>query len=140
VTTLLFRYFMFLRYFFSNSFLLVRTNLHLFLATPAFWGSTTWCTYKILYKSWCYPCSPHQQRPFIFIYIISLTHRGASTSILMSAISDIDIDICYSYVGDNYVGLNTVIRILTSEFILISDIKEKNYASEWIRTRVQQND
>ncbi len=36
-------------------------------------------------------------------------HRWASTSILMSAISDIDI--CYSDIGDKYVGLKTVIPI-----------------------------
>ncbi len=36
-------------------------------------------------------------------------HRWALTSILMSAISDIDI--CYSDIGDKYVGLKTVIPI-----------------------------
>jgi hypothetical protein len=41
----------------------------------------------------------------------------------MSAISDIDI--CYSDIGDKYVGLKIVIPISTSEFILISGIEEK---------------
>jgi hypothetical protein len=41
----------------------------------------------------------------------------------MSAISDIDI--FYSDIGDKYVGLKNVVPILTSEFILISDIEEK---------------
>ncbi len=40
---------------------------------------------------------------------ISLMHRWASTSISMSAISDIDI--CYSDIGDKYVGLKNVIPI-----------------------------
>jgi hypothetical protein len=40
----------------------------------------------------------------------SNTHRWASTSIFMLAISDIDIDICYSGIGDKYVGLKTAQR------------------------------
>jgi hypothetical protein len=48
----------------------------------------------------------------------------------MLVISDIDIDICYSDIGDKYVGLKTIILIgsvpiSTSEFVTISDIKEK---------------
>jgi hypothetical protein len=38
-------------------------------------------------------------------------HRWASTSISMSAISDTDIDICYSDIGDKYVRLKNVIPI-----------------------------
>ncbi len=45
-------------------------------------------------------------------------HKWASTSILMSAISDIR----YSDIGRKYVGLKTVIPISTSEFIPISDV------------------
>jgi hypothetical protein len=45
----------------------------------------------------------------------------------MSAISDIDI--CYSDIGEKYVGLKTVIPIFASEFILISDMKEKKLLS-----------
>jgi hypothetical protein len=41
----------------------------------------------------------------------------------MSAISYIDI--CYSDIGDKYVGLKNVMPISTSEFIPISDIEEK---------------
>jgi hypothetical protein len=37
-----------------------------------------------------------------------------------------DIDICYSDIGDKYVGLRNVIPISTSEFIPISDIEVKN--------------
>ncbi len=57
-----------------------------------------------------------------------MVHRWASTSISISAISDIDI--CYSHIGDKYFGLKNVIPnigsvpISTSEFIPISDIEE----------------
>jgi hypothetical protein len=42
----------------------------------------------------------------------------------MSAISDSDIDICYSDIGRNYVGLKIVIPISTYESIPISDIQK----------------
>jgi sulfate adenylyltransferase subunit 1 (EFTu-like GTPase family) len=53
-----------------------------------------------------------------------MSHRWASTSISVLAVSDIDI--CYSDIEDKYVGLKNVIPISTSEFIPISDIEEKN--------------
>jgi hypothetical protein len=37
-----------------------------------------------------------------------------------------DIDICYSDIGEKYVGLKNVIPISTSEIIPISDIEENN--------------
>jgi hypothetical protein len=45
-----------------------------------------------------------------------------------------DIDICYSDIGDKYVGLKNVIPISASEFIPISDIEEKIYISVQNRT------
>ncbi len=46
---------------------------------------------------------------YLFKNTLCIYHRWASTSILMSAISDIDI--CYSDIGDKYVRLQTVIPI-----------------------------
>jgi hypothetical protein len=43
------------------------------------------------------------------LHVNAHTHRWASTLISMSAISDIDI--CYSDIGDKYVGLNNIIPI-----------------------------
>jgi hypothetical protein len=40
-----------------------------------------------------------------------------------------DIDICYSDIGEKYVGLKNVIPISASELIPISDIEEKNISS-----------
>jgi hypothetical protein len=47
--------------------------------------------------------------PCMQICLHSCMHRWASTSISMSAISDIDI--CYSDIGDKYVGLKNIIPI-----------------------------
>ncbi len=73
----------------------------------------------------------------VYMYI----HRWASTSILMSAISDIRHQhllfryrrkICQT---EKRHSDNGSVPISTLEFIPISDIKEKNYFIRWMQTR-----
>jgi hypothetical protein len=68
--------------------------------------------------------------PLYVVFVLENTHRWASTSILMSAISDIDI--CYSDIGNKYVGLKLSFRYRKCSDIDIrvhSDIRhsQKNY-------------
>ncbi len=66
-------------------------------------------------------------------------HRWALTSISMSAI--FDIDICYSDIGDKYVGLINVIllsemfRYRHQSSFRYPTLKKKKYYSLWIWTR-----
>jgi hypothetical protein len=65
-------------------------------------------------------------------------HRWASTLILMSTISDNNI--CYSDIGDKYVGLRTIIpksevvRYQHQSSFRYLDIEENNYLTQWIQT------